>query len=180
MTSKQWNEYAKPVVVLVVICIVTSLLLALTNQLTAPVIEANERKVAQAAYYEVMPAATNFVQVEGIDNADVLDVQKDEGGAGIVMKVQGQGFGGKVPCVVAFDMEGTIVGVKFLENSETKGYGSRLYEDTSFAAQFAGMPAENFTISDIDALSGATISSKAAVEALNTAIDTYNQLKEGM
>ena len=31
MTSKQWNEYAKPIVVLVVICIVTSLLLALTN-----------------------------------------------------------------------------------------------------------------------------------------------------
>ena len=111
---------------------------------------------------------------------DDLIHMMDEGGAGIVMKVQGQGFGGKVPCVVAFDMEGTIIGVKFLENSETKGYGSRLYEDSSFAAQFAGMPAESFAIGDIDALAGATVSSKAAVEALNTAIDTYNQLKEGM
>ena len=177
MTSKQWNEYAKPIVVLVVICIVTSLLLALTNQLTAPVIKENERKVAQAAYYEVMPAATSFVPVEGIDNADVLDVQKDEGGAGIVMKVQGQGFGGMVPVIVAFGSDGNIIAVKFLENSETKGYGSRLYEQPEWASQFTGMPAENFAISDIDALSGATMSTEGAVAGINAAIDGFNEVK---
>lgn len=84
-----------------------------------------------------------------------------------------------MPTIVAFDASGKIAGVKFLENSETKGFGSRLYEEPSWSEQFAGMEAQNFTLSDIDALSGATLSSKAAVQAINAAIDAYNQVEKG-
>lgn len=66
MTKEQFNEYGKPIAVLGAICVVTSLLLAATNSLTAPVIEANERKIAQAAYYEVLPAADTFETVQKI------------------------------------------------------------------------------------------------------------------
>lgn len=179
MTKEQFNEYGKPIAVLGAICVVTSLLLAATNSLTAPVIEANERKIAQAAYYEVLPAADTFETVAENPNPDVLEIVKDSAGNGYVIKSQGQGYGGKVPTIVAFDASGKIAGVKFLENSETKGFGSRLYEEPSWSEQFAGMEAQNFTLSDIDALSGATLSSKAAVQAINAAIDAYNQVEKG-
>lgn len=179
MTKEQFNEYGKPIVVLGAICIVTSLLLGITNSLTAPVIAENERKVAQAAYHEVLPTADTFETVTGYTAANVLEVVKDPAGTGYVVKAQGQGYGGKVPAVVAFDANGQIVAVKFLENAETKGFGSRLYEESEWATQFQGMEAEAFTISDIDALSGATISSKAAVQAINAAIEGYNEVIKG-
>ena len=65
MSKEQWNEYAKPIAVLAVICLVTSLLLAVTNSFTAPVIEENERRVAQAAYHELLPTVETFDTVEG-------------------------------------------------------------------------------------------------------------------
>ena len=94
-----------------------------------------------------------------------------------MIKAQGQGFGGMVPVIVAFGSDGNIIAVKFLENSETKGYGSRLYEQPEWASQFTGMPAENFAISDIDALSGATMSTEGAVAGINAAIDGFNEVK---
>lgn len=177
MTKEQFNEYVKPIAVLGAICVVTSLLLSATNALTAPVIEENERRVAQAAYHEVLPAAETFETITGYTTADVLEIVKDPAGNGYVVKAQGQGFKGKVPVVVAFDANGQIAAVKFLENSETKGYGSRLYEEPEWATQFVGMPSEAFTISEIDALSGATVSSNAAVQAINAAIAGYNEVK---
>ncbi len=179
MTKEQFEEYGKPIVVLAVICIVTSLLLAITNGVTAPVIKENERRIAQAAYHEVLPAAETFETITGYTTPDVLEIVKDPAGNGYVVKAQGQGYGGKVPAIVAFDANGQISAVKFLENSETKGFGSRLYEEPAWAEQFAGMGATPFTISDIDALSGATLSSKAAVQAINAAIEGYNEVTKG-
>ena len=177
MSKEQWNEYAKPIAVLAVICLVTSLLLAVTNSFTAPVIEENERRVAQAAYHELLPTAETFDTVEGWTTPNVLEIVTDPASGSYVIKAQGQGFGGMVPVIVAFGSDGNIIAVKFLENSETKGYGSRLYEQPEWASQFTGMPAENFAISDIDALSGATISTKGAVAGINAAIDGFNEVK---
>ncbi len=177
MSKEQWNEYAKPIAVLAVICLVTSLLLAVTNSFTAPVIEENERRVAQAAYHELLPTAETFDTVEGWTTPNVLEIVTDPASGSYVIKAQGQGFGGMVPVIVAFGSDGNIIAVKFLENSETKGYGSRLYEQPEWASQFTGMPAENFAISDIDALSGATMSTKGAVAGINAAIDGFNEVK---
>lgn len=177
MSKEQWNEYAKPIAVLAVICLVTSLLLAVTNSFTAPVIEENERRVAQAAYHELLPTAETFETVEGWTTPNVLEIVTDPASGSYVIKAQGQGFGGMVPVIVAFGSDGNIIAVKFLENSETKGYGSRLYEQPEWASQFTGMPAENFAISDIDALSGATMSTKGAVAGINAAIDGFNEVK---
>lgn len=177
MSKEQWNEYAKPIAVLAVICLVTSLLLAVTNSFTAPVIEENERRVAQAAYHELLPTVETFDTVEGWTTPNVLEIVTDPASGSYVIKAQGQGFGGMVPVIVAFGSDGNIIAVKFLENSETKGYGSRLYEQPEWASQFTGMPAENFAISDIDALSGATMSTEGAVAGINAAIDGFNEVK---
>ncbi|MBD5093427.1 MAG: FMN-binding protein, partial [Subdoligranulum sp.] len=60
--------------------------------------------------------------------------------------------------------------------SETPGLGQKVKTD-AFQGQFSGMAAEAFTISDIDALTGATISSRAATTAINAAIVAYDTVK---
>ena len=76
--------------------------------------------------------------------------------------------------MVAFNAEGTIEAVQFLDNDETPGLGQKVKSE-AFQSQFSGMPAEEFGLSDIDAITGATISSGAAASAINAAIAAYNQ-----
>ena len=59
-----WTEMARPVVVLVVICLVASALLGFTNDKTAPVIEENIRIEAEKTRKEVLPAASEFTELE--------------------------------------------------------------------------------------------------------------------
>ena len=59
MKKATWESTVKPIVVLSVISLVVSLLLAVVNSCTAPVIKANERAITLAAYVEVMPTVEN-------------------------------------------------------------------------------------------------------------------------
>lgn len=174
----KWNEFAKPIVVLVAICLVSSALLAVTNSVTAPIITASAEAEATATRQALLPAADSFTQVEGVQVEGVTDVYKADNGAGYVISAAARGYGGDVPVMVAFDETGAIAAVQFLDNEETPGMGQKVM-DESFYGQFAGMAAEPMALSDIDAITGATISSTAAVEGINSAIEAYNQVKEG-
>jgi electron transport complex protein RnfG len=90
-----------------------------------------------------------------------------------VITCHGKGYGGNITVMVAFTTEGTIKQIKITEQAETAGLGSKIQSEASFADSFAGLPAEDFTVSDIAAISGATISSKAVTAAVNAAIDAY-------
>ena len=173
-----WNEFVKPIVVLVAICLVSSALLAVTNSVTAPIIQASAEAEANATRQALLPEADFFTQVEGVQVEGVTDVYRADNGAGYVISAAARGYGGDVPVMVAFDDTGAIAAVQFLENDETAGMGQKVRED-SFQAQFAGRAAEPLALSDIDAITGATISSNAAVEGINSAIEAYNQVKEG-
>ena len=59
-----WNDFVKPIVVLGVICLVASALLAGTNGLTAPIIQANTERTANANRTELLPEADTFTKVE--------------------------------------------------------------------------------------------------------------------
>lgn len=180
MNGKQnaWAEFGKPIVVLVAICLVSSLLLALTNYITAPIIEASAQGEAGAVRKALLPEADSFTAVEGVEVEGVTEVYAADNGAGYVITAGAQGYGGELPVMVAFDTQGTIAAVQFLENNETPGLGQKVQEE-SFYGQFSGMQAQAFTLDDIDAVTGATISSNAAVEGINRAIEAYNQVKEG-
>ena len=70
--------------------------------------------------------------------------------------------------IIAFDDEGTIANVIGMDNTETPGLGTKV-QLPDFTDQFLGRAAEPLTIDDIDAVTGATISSKAALAAVNEA-----------
>ena len=86
--------------------------------------------------------------------------------------------------MVAFNSEGKIEAVQFLDNDETPGLGQKV-KDEAFSGQFAGKDAAPLTLgTDIDASSlplttGATVSSRAAANAVNKAIEAYGMLQAG-
>ena len=168
---KLWNDFLKPIAVLAIICIVTSALLAVTNGVTAPIIAQNALETANATRNALLPAADGFEAIQ-LDVEGVTEAYKATNGAGFVISAQAKGYAGEVPVMVAFDAEGKILAVNFLANAETPGLGQKVRTE-AFAGQFAGMEAENFGMSDIDTIAGATISTSAAVKALNAAITAY-------
>ncbi len=172
MKKSAWSEFIKPVVVLVSICIVTSALLAVTNGVTEPIIIESERLAAEAQRTALLPA-DSFEQVE-TEAEGVTEIYKAGDGTGYVVTAEANGYNGAVPVMVAFDANATIIGVSFLPNGETPGFGQKVREE-EFQIQFSGIPAETMTLSDIDAVTGATVSSSAAVEALNRAITAYGE-----
>jgi len=98
----------------------------------------------------------------------------------------GKGYGGDIGVVVAVNIENDrIVGVGVTTHRETPGIGSRAKTDVKFAAQFKGQPiGEPFKVKadggNIDALSGATVSSRGVVGAVVSSAEMYKRLKSSI
>ena len=181
MNKTTWESTVKPVVVLSVISLVVSLLLAVVNSMTAPVIAENERAATLAAYVDVMPSvsdANTLEEVSGYTTANVSGAVKAEDGS-IAIKAEEKGFdGGILSVIMGFDTNGTVTGIWVDASTQTKGIGSNVATDT-FLAQFNGMDGtQNIAIGQggFDAYSGATISSKALFAAINDCVNCYNEL----
>lgn len=170
-----WQETVKPVVVLLLICLISGLVLAAVNSVTAPIIAANEEAQAQATYSALLPEADHFSElsttVDGVTN-----VLKADNGAGYIVVAAARGYKGDVVATVAFDNDGSILDLSMTAADESVGIGTKVTEE-DFTGQFSGMPAENFAYGDVDAVSNATYSSKAAVEAINLAIQAYQEVR---
>ena len=178
--SSNWESTVKPVVVLSVIALVVSLLLAIVNSMTAPVIAANERAATLAAYVEVMPTVSDAASLEeltGYTTANVSGAVKAEDGS-IAVKAGESGFdGGILTVIMGFDAEGKVTGIWVDATTQTSGIGSNVAK-ADYLAQFNGMDGtQNIVMNqDYDAYSGATISSTALFAAINDCISCYNEL----
>ena len=177
--SKTWDDIIKPVITLSVICLVVSAALAFTNSVTAPVIAANAAKAADAARIELLPAADAFTKVEYTGDG-VVEVYKANNGTGYVITGSSKGYGGDVQVMVAFNKDSKIENVKVLDNSETPGLGKKI-EEPSFYTQYNGKEAKELVLgTDLAAITGATISSNAATDAVNYAVVAYNAVAKGV
>ena len=176
-----WKQVIFPVVALVVICAVMTFALAMTNELTAPLIESNTRQTAEEARNALLPEADSFEQMEmSAQVPGVTAMYSATNGVGYVVECYGTGgYSGDIPAMVAFSPDGTIVGVTYLQNDETPGLGKKLETDPSFAAQFLGLPAEPVQTDQIDKIASSTISTNAAIAAVNAAIAAYNEEIQG-
>lgn len=176
-----WQTIVKPIVVLSVISLVVSALLAVTNQFTAPVIEANEKAATLAAYVDVMPSVSDAAELEevtGYTTAGISGVVKaPDGSYGI--KAAESGFdGGLLTVIMGFDANGTVTGVYVDALTQTQGFGSHM-ADPEMREQFVGIDGTaNVAMGEngLDGWSGATISSKALFAAVNDCINCYNEV----
>ena len=173
-----WSKVFKPIVVLCVICVVITGALAATNSVTAPIIAEATRLAQERARMELLPEAEGFTKVEGVSVENVSDVYTADNGVGTVITSAAKGYGGTMTVMVAFTPEGTIKQIKVTEAAETKGIGSNVSEGAGYWENYAGKPADQPLVlgTDVDAYSGATISSRALNAAVNSAITAYNAI----
>ncbi len=176
--SNVMTDFGAPIIVLVLICVIMSGLLALTNSATAPIIAEAERKANEEARLEVLPDADSFLQVEqaGLPDA-VKEVYQAENGAGYTFSLTTQGYGGKntLKMAVGIDMDGKITGVKVLSHKETAGLGSKITADENFYGQFPGLDAAGAAAADT--ISGATFSSNYYKAAIADAFAAFDLVK---
>ena len=172
-----WNRIFKPIVVLCVICMVITLALAATNGVTKPIIDEATRVAQENARRELLPDATGFTQVEGVSVDGVSAIYASENNVGYVFTSSAKGYGGDVVVMTAI-VDGTIKQIKVTEQAETKGIGSKVAGDASYWARYQGVSAEQEIElgNQVDALSGATISSRALKNAVNAAIAAYQAI----
>jgi electron transport complex protein RnfG len=101
----------------------------------------------------------------------------------VAFETFGKGFGGDIGVMVAVNLENDeIVGVGVTTHSETPGVGARVKTEPDFTAQFKGLSIQQpYKVrgdgGNIDALSGATFSSRGVCNAVNSAEEIYQRLK---
>lgn len=174
--------------ILCAIALVLAILLAFVNSITADKIEAVNAKAVQDGLREVMPQADSFVLMDGsnlensygIEATSVyLAMDKDENVIGYCATVLPNGYGGKVETIVGMDMDSVITGVKVTSNmSETPGLGAKATVKENYTYQFEGKTAPVAVKKDggeIDAITSATITSRAVANGVNAAVEIMNE-----
>lgn len=166
------NIVVKSIVVLSAICLCTSLLLAVTNQITAPIIEESDRQATNASLAEVMPGCSDFEELE-FNTASVECLEKVwKCSDGYVMKLSATGYAPGIIIMIGIKNDGTISKVKTMACNETAGYGKQC-EDAWYQEQYAGKDA---SLSGVDAISGATKTSNGYRTAIQNAFKAFDLL----
>ena len=188
---------------LAIITIVAGLALGLVHEITLdPIAQAKEAQ-KQEAYKSVFADADNFevvdydqAEADKIASADgrkctideVIDAQKGGESIGYIITVtDGEGYAGNIQFTVGVNAEGQVTGVSFLSITESPGLGMNARDDASFCEQYTGKQVEQFEVvktgassdEQIQALSGATITSKAVTGGVNAAIAYFSQVLKG-
>ena len=174
--KKSFNEIIKPVLVLVCICLVVTALLAYINSVTSPIIAKAEQEKTEQAMSEVLADADGFEKLE-IENLPdrVTEVYSAQNGSGYVFMLTTKGYGGDMKLICGMKADGTIEQCKTLSHAETSGLGSKTAEDP-YRNQYSGKNSD--TLSEVDAITGATISSNAYKNAIEDAFKAYDMVKE--
>ena len=195
---------AKNVIVLTLITVIAGFLLGYVYDITkGPIDEATER-AKQEAYKSVFATADSFTPVtgfnsdiasNGVNMAGISGVSidealeaKDASGnlLGYVFTVtSSEGYGGDVQLSMGVKTDGTINGIEFLSLSETAGLG--MNAEKVLKPQFAGMNAKQISYTktgkqndyEIDAISGATITTNAFTNGVNSCLTYFQDVLGG-
>lgn len=202
------SKFFKNCLALLSITLVAGLALAFVNEITQEPIAAAEENARKEAYNTVYPdvqfevmdntdvlleESASAIENAGLTGCSVDDVLRAVDGSGntvgyVMSATSPSGYGGDIKIALGISSESeSITGFTVLSNSETAGLGAKCTED-EFTSQFAGKSAEGISYTksgaaddtEIDAISGATITSSAVTDAVNSALAFYNDvLREG-
>ena len=199
------NRLIKDTIAITVITLVSGLLLGVVNDITAGPIAKQQAAAKEAAYKEVFADADTFETVSSGEDADLeayLDengfkgqdinevmLAKDSSGAEIgyaFTVTTKEGYGGDIQFAMGIQDDGTLNGISILSIGETAGLGMRATTD-EFKNQFKDRNVEKFTYTktgatqddEIDALSGATITTNAMTNGVNAGLCAFRYEKGG-
>ena len=168
---------------LFLISAVTAGLLAGVNAVTAPIIDELNAQKQIDAMAAVVPDADTAVKMDYVDpSGQILAVYKTDTAYAVQVAAPG-GFGGTLEMMVGVDLAGNVLGVSIINHSETAGLGAVAAENTSkgnaFRGQFNGSSGSVAVVKDggtIDAITGATITSRAVCNGVNAALECVGNL----
>ena len=187
--------FVNAIVVLSVIAVVMGAALAVVNNVTKEPIAKTKQEAKETASKKVFPTAAKIATSDTVDytainefvhsmyptvDIDELSVALDSSGAlagYVVTATSSEGYGGDVQIIMGISVDGTVQGLDFLTLNETVGFGLNAKEP-EFTNQFVGKKVFPFEYtktgatsdSQIDAISGATITTSAVVDAVNASV----------
>lgn len=199
------NKIIKNTLILTAITVISGCLLGLVYEVTKAPIAAAQEAAKQDAYRTVLEEAKDFLVDEefdaskasgflsdaGITGTDIDEVviAKDASGdvyGYVITATSHEGYGGDIKVSIGILNDGTVKGIEMLSISETAGLGMKASEP-DFKNQFKDKLVGLFAVtksgassdSEIDALSGATITSNAVTNAVNSALIYYQNMLGG-
>ena len=159
-------------VTLLAICAVVAAVLAGVNMITKDKIAAIEVQKTQNAIAQVLPNTSGLQQLPLTDEAGIVQAVYTAGGNYAVQVAPG-GFNGEVTMMVGVS-EGAVTGISVISHTETPGLGAvaaaQNAKGEAFRGQFVGQSGTLVIGEQIDAMSGATITSTAVVTGVNAAL----------
>lgn len=170
-----WKQTLRLSLSLLIIASAAALVLSLVNSLTADTIAEHAAAKRQAAMLAVMADADAFSELYSTDKTitGITGAYKGTAFQGYCVEVAPNGFGGAISLMVGVDKGGSVTGVAILDHSETAGLGSKA-DSPDFLGQYVGKSG-TITVNKggnaINGISGATITSKAVTEGINTALN---------
>lgn len=194
----------KDTAILLIITLISGAVLGFVYELTKNPIALQEEKAKQEAYKEVFADAASFEAMTDLDETamtavaaeggytetSVNEVAKAVDGSGsvlgyVITVTSHAGYGGDIKFSMGVRSDGTLNGISILSISETAGLGMRAEE--VLKPQFSGKQVVQFSVTksgaasgdQIDAISGATITSNAVTNAVNAGLYYYQNELEG-
>lgn len=189
MKKMNLKEVLIPTISLFIICAVATVLLAFTNSVTDPMIKKLAVENAAKTRQLVLTDAASFseektVQLDGEEYVYYEGYNAQNELAGYILTTQSKGYGGAVEIMTGITADGKVAGVETLTLNETAGLGMKAKE-SSFRDQYKGKQGKISVVKsnpgddEIQALTGATITSTAVTNAVNTALELYNNITGG-
>ncbi len=190
------SDYVKMSLKLFIITALAALALGITYAVTKEPIEQQKEQAGIEARRAVLSDAQQFVAVDielyKNEYPGIVEVYEGRAGdteVGYVFRILSKGYGGNIELYVGLNTsEGKVAGITIASHSETPGLGANAAEP-EFLSRFYDKPidkplavvtGDSGKADEVEAITGATITSKAVVDGVNDAISLYNQvLKDG-
>lgn len=178
------NKVLKLGIKLLIITAVSALVLAYTNSVTEPIIKKSEQEKLNKSLKIAYPAGKDFEEVKGKFPDSIKGVYKADGGKGYVFHINSKGgYGGDIEFIIGVDGENKLTGFSPLKHSESAGFGLQMEEDW-FKKGVKGVSvdkkvgaSETGSENDIVGISGATYSTTAILNGINTAREVLKSIK---
>ncbi len=154
---------------LLLIAAVVAGIVSFVNAKTAPVATENINREKTKAIAQIFG---NNQQIETTERDGIYTVTLDGETIGYCLESTSSGFGGDLTLMVGYDADATLRGVQVISHSETPGLGARVCDGEEGAlSQYAGKSGILTLGKEVDAVSGATISSRAVLKGVNQATE---------
>ncbi|MDD4699892.1 MAG: RnfABCDGE type electron transport complex subunit G [Oscillospiraceae bacterium] len=186
MSKLSAGNILKPAASLLIICVVITFALAVTNNITSKKIEELQTQVEKQAMSRIIQADSYTECEVTLDGETYIYYTAGDPIKGYILTLSSAGYGGDVSVMTGINLDGTIASIEVLNaSSETPGLGQNATK-SGFSEQFFGKSgqlsvAKNATKdTEIDAITGATITSTSVTDSVNFALKLFEEIRKGM